>query len=210
VGDFMHEKFLAIVKDQLGKDLSNTSVIAPEIDPFSLERLLYGIFLMRMKRENIRSGSANIFDVSLGNFGIYKEFPGHSYVELKHGFGPVLNAFIGSQKEAFYARVNFKHYLKKIVLDSSLVGVKSLLDTRSDEVRGQFTSDKNKAVLFISDARDEEKPRDFVVVADNVICTMSLGYWKENLNNIIEPLSFLSAERRQSVNRVGFGTINKA
>jgi hypothetical protein len=204
VGDYLYDKFTEIVRVQLGQKLS---LDFDDLTPFDLKRLLNGLFLMRMKRENIRSGCSNVFDLSLRNFSAYKEFPGHSYVELKYGIGPIINAFIGNQKEALFSRVKLKHYLKKIVLSSDLSPFRPLYD--KPNVHAEYTNDKSKAVLFMCDASDPDKPKDFIVICDQVLCTMSLGYLKENLNNLVEPVSLISDERRQSVNRLGFGTTNK-
>ena len=92
VGDFINEKFIETVKKDIRVDLENEW---PESDAHSIERLLYGILLMRLKRENIRSGTSNVYDISLANFSVYQEFPGISYVELKSGFKPILEAYIG-------------------------------------------------------------------------------------------------------------------
>lgn len=211
VGDYLHVKFIEAVKEHLNIELTLGSLA--KADAHSLERLLYGIFLMRLKRENIRSGTSNVFDVSLVNFAAYQEFPGISYVELKHGYRPVLDAFMSEHKRDLTTRTRLQHHLKKILLDSRLGATGShagVFDTKSDEVRAQFTDDKNKAVLILCDEKSGEKPRDVVVIADNVICTLTLGYLKENMNNIVEPLSFVSDKRREAVSRLGFGTINKA
>lgn len=212
VGDFLHAKFVETVREQLNCDLTARRTDEAATATTSLERLLYGIFLMRLKRENIRSGTSNIFDVSLANFATYQEFPGISYVELKRGFRPIIDAFVGEHKSQLEYRVRLRHHLKKVLLDSSLAGgetTKSLFETNSDSRRAEYTDDKNKAVLVVCDETEAEKPKDLIVVADNVICTMTLGYLKENLNNFVEPLSLVNDRRRQAVNRLGYGTINK-
>ena len=107
------------------------------------------------------------------------------------------------------SKIRLRHHLKRILLDSSLQCVEPIFDNKSDSIRAKYTNDKNKVVLVICDESETDKPKDVIVVADNVICTMGLGYLKENFNNIITPLSLFSEERRLAVNRLGFGTINK-
>ncbi len=160
---------------------------------------------MRLKRENIRNGCSNVFDLSLKQFSAYKEFPGHSYVETKKGFGPIIERLIGNNKEKLLSKVHLKHYLKKIILytdsDQSLYLPKY--------IHSNYTSDRNKVVLIICDASNPNEPNDFAVVCDRVICTFSLGYLKENVNHFIQPVSLISQERRLSISKLGFGTVNK-
>jgi spermine oxidase len=202
VGDYLYDKYVEIVRKELGKDLLDTNV-----EDADLRRILNGLFLMRAKREHIRSGCSNLFNLSLRNFACYQQQDGISYVELEKGYRPILDAIIGANKQAFESRVHLKHFLKKIILSPELCEGEQLYDRRNEH--SKYTSDKNKVVLIMCDATDPKKPKDFAVVCDNVLCTMSLGFLKENINTILEPLSLVSDERRQAVQKLGFGTINK-
>ena len=67
-------------------------------------------------------------------------------------------------------------------------------------------NDSNKIVAIINDL---EENKDLIVICENIVCTMSLGYLKENLTNLIEPISFISNEKQMAVSRIGYGTVNK-
>ena len=64
-----------------------------------------------------------------------------------------------------------------------------------------FLSEMNKSRIFVI--------KDLIILCDNVVCTMSLGYLKENLINLIQPVSLIPSEKLLSVQRVGYGTVNK-
>jgi hypothetical protein len=200
VGDYLYEKFTQIVDKEMFK-LEN------QLTHTEVRRLLHGLFLMRCKRENIRSGCSNLFNLSLKNFSAYKEFEGHSYVELKHGFGPVIDKVIERHREKFFSRVHLKHHLKRIYLSNELCQQTGFVNS---SIHSSLTqNDKNKVVLHVCNASNPAEPKDFYVVCDNVLCTMSLGYWKENINHVVHPVSLITEERRKAVSQLGFGTTNK-
>lgn len=179
--------------------------MCPQQNNNDLKRILNGLFLMRAKRENIRSGCSNIFDLSLKNFSNYKEFNGHSYVELKKGYTPVIRAFMHKYEQEYLARLNLNHYMKQIYLCN-----KNTNQVYQREcVHCTYTNDPHKAVIKMCNATDQSNQKDFIVVCDHVVCTMSLGYLKENLNSLIEPISLITNEKRLAVTQLGFGTINK-
>ncbi len=151
-------------------------------------------------------------------------------MELSKGFGPVLNCVIGKHKDKIEEKLRLKHYLKKIVLNPNKLKVDQIYEKPS--IYSKYTNDQDKAVLIMTNDSKSNESQDFVVVCDHVVCTTSLGYLKENLNNMIEPyllnfyfyrkasllrLSFLilfrygmiSNEKRMAVTRTGFGTMNK-
>lgn len=206
VGDYLYDKYCEIVSNELGVN-AHLEFSAGDFTNRDFRRLLNGLFLMRARRENIRSGCQNIFDLSLKNFSAYKEYDGHSYVELKKGFRPVVDCIIEKHKEKFYSKVHVKHFVKKIILSPELVPEQQIYNKPS--IHSKYTKDKNKAVLIMCDASDPNNTRDFVVVCDNVLCTMSLGCLKDNINTLVEPLCLVSEQRRQSISKIGFGTVNK-
>ena len=158
---------------------------------------------MRAKRENIASGAHNLFDLSLKNFKCWKEFGGEPYVELKYGYKPIIDLIIGKHELIFNSKVYLNHHLKQIYLCQKLAG------TDRKCFHCEFTSEVNKAVLRICNTTNIEMPVDLIIICDKVISTTSLGYLKENLNTFINPLSLISDEKRLSILRLGFGTINK-
>jgi hypothetical protein len=207
VGDYLYDKYCEIVSKELGIN-AHLEISVGELSNREFRRLLNGLFLMRARRENIRSGCQNVFDLSLKNFSAYKEYDGHSYVELKKGFRPVVDCIIEKHKDKFYSRVHLKHYVKKIILSSDLIGGEQQIYNKPS-IHSKYTKDKNKAVIIMCNAADPNNTKDFVVVCDNVVCTMSLGCLKDNINTLVEPLCLVSEQRRQSISKIGFGTINK-
>jgi hypothetical protein len=203
VADYIYDKFAEIVRKELGKDLLDKS----NFNEADFRRILHALFLQRIKREHIRSGCPNLFNLSLKNFSCYQEFKGHSYVELSKGFFPVLEAAMGESRYKFYTKVKCRHFVKKIILSQSLFPDNKLYD--KEDVHARYTNDKKKAVLIVCDATDPQNPQDFVVICDNVLCTMSLGFLKENLNTIFEPFDLVTQEKRLAIQRLGFGIINK-
>ncbi len=191
-GDFLYDGLYAELNNELGAEVTS-----------DLRSIIDGLFMMRCKRENISAGTANIFDVSFKHFATWKEFEGCGYVELKKGYGPVIDVVIGSYREAFDSRLNLNCYMKKIYLCQRL-------DAENEGryvgncFHCKFTRDTGKAVVRMC-----HKEKDFFVVCERVLCTMSLGYWKENLNQMLDPIGFVTNERRLAVLRLGFGTINK-
>jgi hypothetical protein len=206
VGDFLYDNYIQMVKKEIGIDL--TSLISKSNEN-ELKRILNGIFLTRAKRENIRSGCSNIFDLSIKNFSEYKEFNGEPYVELNKGFGPIVEKIMEKHRSKFLSKVNLKHFLKKIYLSPKLNNSKPSELYSRNCMHSKYTSDINKIVLLICDASNPNEPRDLIVVCDHVLCTMSLGFLKENINSLIEPVSFLPKEKRSAISRVGFGTVCK-
>ena len=206
-GDYLYDEFIKAINMELEKLYNGHN--KPEFAVEELRQILNGIFMMRAKRENISAGSGNLFDVSLRHFSAWEEFPGHGYVELEKGYRPIIDAIIKPYKERFFQRLNCKHYMKKIYVCQKLDHQNEKYYSNSSCVHCKFTADTSKVVVKVCNSVDANNPRDFYVICDNVLCTMSLGYLKENLNSFIDPLSIVSNERRLAVNRLGFGTINK-
>lgn len=206
-GDYLYDEFIKAINAELEKlyDVQNK----PEFSEAELRQILNGIFMMRAKRENISAGSGNVFEVSLRHFSAWKEFDGHGYVELASGYRPIIDALIRPVKEKFYQRLNCNHYMKKIYVCQKLDHQNEKFYFSSSCFHCKFTTDPNKVVIKVCNAIDSNNPRDFHMICNNVLCTMSLGYLKDNLNSFIDPLSIVSNEKRLAVSRLGFGTINK-
>lgn len=207
-GDFLYD---GLWNDGLEQELEELlrGLGPTDLTISDLKEVIDGVFMMRAKRENISAGSGNIFDVSLKHFSCWKEFEGHGYVELKKGYRPIIDTLIKPYEEEFYSRTNLNHYVKKIHLCQRLDAVNEEFYGNKPCTHCQFTSDPKKVVLRMCNNSDPNKPKDFFIICNNVICTMSLGYFKENLNKIFQPIGFITNERRMAVSRLGFGTINK-
>ena len=87
-----------------------------------------------------------------------------------------------------------------------LVCKKNKLNTNDICHHCKFTTDSNKIVLKVD---DEQAKFEKIYICDNVICTMSLGFLKENLLNLIEPVEMISKTKVDAVSRLGFDAINK-
>jgi hypothetical protein len=206
VGDYIYDNYIELLKREIGIDL--TSIISKPNER-ELKAILNGIFLMRAKRENIRSGCSNLFDLSIKNFSVYKEFKGEAYVELSKGYGSIVQKIIEKHRSKFLSKVHLKHFLKKIYLSPKLNNSKPSELYFRNSTHAKYTNDINKIVLLICDATNPNEPKDIIVVCDHVLCTMSLGFLKENMNSLIEPISYLPKEKRNAISRLGYGTVCK-
>jgi hypothetical protein len=201
VGDYLYEKY----DDSNRKFLSSIN----SEDQKEIKRILDAIFLARIKQENLRRGCNSLFDFPLCNFSTYsnRSYEQESFVELKNGHESLINELIRPQREAFMSKVRLKHYLKKI-------SIYPFTDTNDSEfykrnsLHSQYCSNKDKIVLLISDASGQNA-YDYVCICEKLLCTMSLGFLKENFNNLLEPVRAWPNTKREAISRLGFSTINK-
>ena len=118
-------------------------------------------------------------------------------MEPNYGYKSIIDCMLEPYEEEFNSRLKLNSPLEKVLLCKTLDASFNKNDPCEHCL---YTRDKKKVVLLF-----ENK----VVVCDNVVCTMSLGYMKENLHKIIEPASLIPEEKLQAVKRLGFGTVNK-
>lgn len=131
---------------------------------------------------------------------------GSQIVKLKTGYNDVLKTLIKDNEQDFYERLKLRHRLKKILICKRLMNNSS---NTTDCVHCSYTNETNKIVLIVTQIGDLDKPLDKIIICDNVLCTFSLGYLKEHLENIIEPSEALPQEKLTCIKRLGFGTFNK-
>ena len=117
-------------------------------------------------------------------------------MELKFGYRNIVKLIIQNHQKQFNSRLRLKHALKKILACSTQPGC----------LHCSYTPDKDRLVLIVNNL---ETNSDLIVICDNVVCTMSLGYLKDNLANLIEPSSYIPNEKLVAVSRLGYGTVNK-
>jgi hypothetical protein len=67
-------------------------------------------------------------------------------------------------------------------------------------------NDSTKIVILLKDISNN---KDIVVICDDVICTMSLGYLKYKAKDIFEPTNCIPNSKYSSIERLEFGTTNK-
>ena len=130
---------------------------------------------------------------------------GCQIIQTKYGYSGVIKGMIKSNEQEFNKRLKLNHSLEKILMCNEL---DKDLNKNSPCKHCLYTTDKNKIVLEINNLNEESK-KPLIVICDNVVCTMSLGFLKENIEKIIEPSSLIPEEKMMAISRLGFGTINK-
>lgn len=126
---------------------------------------------------------------------------GSQIIEPIKGYKSIIDHIIHDHGEKFYSKLNLRHSLKKILLCK-----KEILNANETCNHCEFSTDPNKMVLKVE---DEKNKTEKIFLCDNVICTMSLGYLKENLLNLIEPAEIIPKAKVEAVSRLGFDAINK-
>ena len=161
--------------------------------------------MTRCKSENIEIGCHSVTELSLKNYCIFKDMKGCQIIQTKYGYSGVIKGMIKSNEQEYNQRLRLNHSLEKILMCNEL---DKDLNKNSPCKHCLYTTDKNKIVLEIGNLNEESK-KPLIVICDNVICTMSLGFLKENIENIIEPPSFIPEDKMKAISRLGYGTINK-
>jgi len=179
VADYLYEKYCQLT-----------------IEP-DLVELTNSFLIWRCEFENSLTSSNSLFDLSIKNYCAYKEFSGCQEVETKYGYKNIINSIIENKSEEFYQRLCLEHELKKIYICSSAIDCKHCL---------YGSSDINELVVVLNDI---VLSKEIIILCKNIVCTMSLGYLKEHLSSIIEPISFISNEKKLAVERIGYGIVNK-
>ena len=161
-----------------------------------LKPLIEGIFMWRCKCENIENSSKSMTHLSSKNYNTWKELKGSQIMELRHGYKNIIELMISSYKKQFHQKLHLSHALTKIIICTQQTNCKHCL----------YTKETNLLVLIM---RDLASNRDLIVLCENIVCTMSLGYLKENLSRLIEPSSLIPIEKLKAVASLGYGTVNK-
>lgn len=164
-------------------------------------------FYFRFKWENIEKGCSNIFNLSLKYLDTYTQLRGSQVVKLKRGYCDVFDALINKNKEKFYSKLKLENCLEKILLCRKLVDASESETTGQQEcLHCRFSQDPNKPVVLVRDLKNKQ---DVVIICNQAICTMSLGYLKEHFETLIEPFEFVPSEKLNSIRKLGFGPWNK-
>ena len=142
--------------------------------------------------------------ISLNNYSVYQEIKGSQLMQLNNGYKELIDIIVAKHEDDFNSRLKLNHVLKKILVCSNLI----YPDDQECE-HCKFTDDTNKLVLLIEEQANNEEIKELTVLCENVVCTMSLGYLKENLRDLIEPKNVIPDEKLEAVSRLGFGTVNK-
>ena len=153
-----------------------------------------------------------MFKVSLNNFNTYEELKGSQIIQTKHGYTSILNVIIDKHRHDFTSRLNLNHPLRKILICKHLGKQRSLNNNHKPQskcLHCMYTNNSNKIVLLLTDLSNKHSPKNLVVLCDHVVCTMSLGFLKKNIEKVIEPSCFIPNEKLLAISRLGFNAINK-
>lgn len=188
-GEFVYEKYREIIEQKFpSNDRSRESAF--------MKRLILGFLLWRCKSENIEIGCHSVADISMKNYCVFKDCVGSQIIEPKYGYGNIIDFMIEKHKRDFMSRCKLKHALKKILLCSNQTSCEHC----------KYTDNVSKVVVIVADLVNS---RDLIVICDNIVCTMSLGYLKENIRRLVEPVRMISPEKLLAIERIGYGTVNK-
>ena len=167
--------------------------------------ILKGIKDWRAKYECVDNGCSHLDHLSTKYVGSWTELKGNQMVELKHGYKAIIDSMIDKvDSKAFYSKLKLKHSLVKILLcDKIFENVNETCE------HCLYTNDLNKIILIV---KNNEKNKNIVLICNQVICTMSSGYLKENFNqmfssNCLNEKIFI--EKFKSISQCGYGTVNK-
>lgn len=150
------------------------------------------------------NGCESTFNMSLRNFDNVKELVGTKTIQIERGYKSIIDGLISGHKESFNSKLRLKHALNNILLCKNLTNEAN--KTISECKHCKYTEDSDQIVLKISDLTNGS---EVIVICENVICTMSLGFMKENFKNIVRPSSLVPNEKFSAISRLGYGIDNK-
>ncbi len=146
----------------------------------------------------------------MNNFNTFEELKGSQIIQTKHGYKAILDLIIQDFKDEFNARLHLNHSLSRILICKHLK--RRSKSNKNDSKKCEhckYTSHQSKIVVLLSDLTRSQAPKNRIVICDNIVCTMSLGFLKNNLSKLIEPVELVPVEKLLAVSRLGFGMINK-
>lgn len=193
VGEFVQKRLESILSEGFEHQLNHLS-------DSELRKLVEGFLVWRCKSENIEIGCHSICDLSLKSYSIFKDLKGMQIMEPLYGYGSIIKCFIKPHETEFNKRLNLNKALQTVLICNK----HDLNDSVEMCEHCLYTNDSSKIVLLFSCESGHE-----IVICENVICTMSLGYMKENLKNLIKPVGIMPKEKLTAVDNLGYGTINK-
>lgn len=216
VGEYLYENFFNLCEKQFNlkfKHEENDETNREHMKAFcmdfnvdctltDLKSLLNGFFMWRCKLENVDKACHSVYNMSLRDFSVYTKLPGKQKIPLKSGFKSLLDSLISKHKKDFDSKILLKHSVEKILLCEHLNENK---DTHAECSHCEYDKDKTKLVLLVTDS----KLNKLVLKCNHVVVTPSLGYLKENLDKLIQPNRYLATDKKEAIERVGFGNFMK-
>ncbi len=163
--------------------------------------LIDSLFNWRCKCECSINGCPSIYDLSLKYYTAYKDLGGNLSVIPIKGYKSVIDKFISYHESEFYSKLRLNSFIKGIILCTKLKN-----NSKSDCQHCSYTTDSSKLILLVNDLKNNS---ELIIICDNVLLTMSLGYLKSNITGMIHPTEYLPTEKLTSIKRLGFGTCNK-
>ncbi|RNA11718.1 spermine oxidase [Brachionus plicatilis] len=160
------------------------------LEDAKIKKSLDALFLWRCKWENVENSCHSVFDLSLRNFSKFVELRGSQIMEPKRGYQSIIDKLIEKNGPKFTSRVNLGQELDKILTCQQNADCEHCL----------YCEDSAKLVLLFADC---------VVMCNQVVLTMSLGFLKENIKKLFEPCDVVPREKMEAIGRLGFGTVNK-
>ena len=122
------------------------------------------------------------------------------------GYQSVLDSLIAKNRVELHARLRLRHALKRILMCRKLL---NSVDAHACE-HCKYSSDERQLVLLVDDLAKGKKSEELVVLCDQVLSTMSLGYLKAHMRHgLVEPVDCVPSEKLAAIDRLGFGTVNK-
>ena len=164
-------------------------------------------FVNKCQYECIENGCSHLDSLSVKYLGCWTELKGNQQVELKYGYKAIIDSMIekiGSKN--FDSKIKRRHSLSRILLCENLLKNENV--SRNSCEHCLYTNEENKVVLLVENKIENT---NVVFICNHVICTMSLGYLKENFNKIFfnHLNKSLFTEKFLSINRLGYGNVNK-
>jgi hypothetical protein len=190
----VYDNYYKLVDEEFKKEFESN-----ESERF--KSLIDSLFNWRCKCECSINGCQSIYDLSLKYYTAYKDLGGNLGVIPTKGYKSVIDKLISYHEPEFSSKLKLNSLVKRIILSNKLEN-----DSESSCEHSLFTNDASKLVVLVNNLK---KNSETVIICDNVLLTMSLGYLKSNLVDLIHPKEYLPIEKLTSVNRLGFGTCNK-
>lgn len=191
-GEVLFKMYIDKIKNQFGAH--------KYADDENFRQIVHGLFSWRCRIENLINGCENLHDLSLKNANNYKDLHGDQQIQLKNGYRSLIETLISRHASNFYDKLKLKILVRNILMCEQLSETQSTLCEHC-----QYVNDPNKIVIKTTDANNQET----IFICDQVICTVSLGYLKENIQTLIKPNRMIPSEKMSAISRLGYGVINK-
>jgi hypothetical protein len=97
----------------------------------------------------------------------------------------------------------FISYMKSFIPDDNRIRL------NTEVIRVKYLKENHKLLVDIRHDNKTSAQQITTILCDHIIWTSSLGYLKENFSSIFEDEIELIEQKRDAINNLGFGTVNK-